>query len=110
MEINEKKLKEILKGERQEFQKYVDVKLEKELIKQSQGFQKYVDTQFKKQQEEFQNHTGTLAEEFQSQTQAVAEQYSSINRKLDSHAEMIAEIKEDRSEERRVGKECRSRW
>ena len=80
MEINEKKLKEILKGERQEFKKHVD-------------------TQFEKQRKEFQKHTDSIVakqrEEFQSQTQAVAEQYSSINRKLDSHAEMIAEIKED---------------
>ena len=90
MEINEKKLKEILKGERQEFQKYVDTRFEK----QRKEFQKHTDNIVAKQREEFQNHTGALAEEFQSQTQAVAEQYSGIKRKLDSHTEMIAEMKE----------------
>src|SRR3989338_8904901 len=79
MEINEKKLKKILKGERQEFQKYVDTRFEK----QRKEFQKHTDNIVAKQREEFQNHTGALAE-----------QYSGINRKLDSHAEMIAEMKE----------------
>lgn len=95
MEINEKKLKEILRGERQEFQKYVDKKLEKQTTIQRQEFQSFVGKQITIQREEFQNHTGALAEEFQSQTQAVAEQYSDINKKLDSHSEMIAGLAED---------------
>lgn len=60
MEINEKKLKEILRGERQEFQKYVDKKLEKQMTIQREEFQSFVGKQMTIQREEFLHWLKTL--------------------------------------------------
>ncbi len=62
MEINDKKLKQILKEQREEYQKYL-----------------------KEQNEDFKRHTSTLSEEFSSQVKLIGEQYSSIKDTLDLH-------------------------
>ncbi len=71
MEINDKKLKQILK-------------------EQSDDFKRHVDTLA----DDFKRHTSALSEEFHSQVKLIGEQYSSIKETLDSHTEMIVSLKE----------------
>lgn len=49
----------------------------------------------KRYNEETKRHMGVLTENFKSEVKAIGEQYDSIDKKLNSHTEMIASIKKD---------------
>jgi len=46
---------------------------------------------------EFKRYVGVVNEDFQHKTQVIAEQYLDINKKLDSHTEMIGNMAQDMS-------------
>ena len=64
MEIKKEELKEILKEQRKDFEKHVDVKL-------------------KEQREEYQRYLKIVVEDFSSQVKVIAEQYGSLQKTLD---------------------------
>lgn len=86
MEMSENKLKDILTGQREEFQRHVD----KQMDKQRLEFQSHVDTQMVKQREEFQHVVGIMKEDLESKVQLIGEQYQDIRATLNSHTEMLA--------------------
>jgi len=75
MEINEQKLKGILKEQKDDFQKHVDKSLNE-------------------QRKEYQNYLAIVAEDFKSQVKLIAEQHESIIEKLDSHDAKFISIEE----------------
>lgn len=76
MEITENKLKTILKGQRKEFQSFVDGSI-------------------KKQREEFQTFIGALAEDFIAQVKLLAESVSDLQRQIVVIRDMVARNTED---------------
>ena len=76
MEITEKKLKEILTEERQEYQRFTE-------------------KQFEKQRQEYQSYMGVLKEDFDSKVQLLGEQYSGIQENIAGMKENITDVKED---------------
>jgi len=76
MEITEGKLREILDGQR-------DV------------FQRNVDTQIVKQREEYQHFVGIMKEDIDSKMQLIGEQYGTIKEMIGSLAEDVQIVKSD---------------
>jgi hypothetical protein len=76
MEINENKLKEILDGQRD-------------------AFQRHVDTHTVKQREEFQHFFGIMKEDFDSKLELIGEQYGTIREMIGSLAEDMQIVKSD---------------
>ncbi len=71
MEMSENKLKDILTGQREEFQRHVDSRMDK-------------------QREEYQRFLGVMKEDFDSKMQLIGEQYHDIKATLGSHTETLA--------------------
>lgn len=76
MELSENKLKEILTGQREDFQRHVDKRMTE-------------------QREEYQRFLGVMKEDFDSKMQLIGEQYYDVKTTLASHSEMIGTIMED---------------
>jgi flagellar capping protein FliD len=76
MEIDEKKLKEILIEQREEFQRFAENKFEQQRV----GSQQYM---------------GVLKEDFDSKLELIGEQYQEIKDTLATHTEMIGALAED---------------
>ena len=55
----------------------------------------YIDIQRTKSDEDTRRYIGALSEDFQGQVKVIAEQYGDINKKLDSHGEMIGKLAVD---------------
>lgn len=91
MEITENKLKEILDGQRNGFQRHVDT----QMTKQREEFQRHVDTQTVKQREEFQRFLGIMKEDFDSKVELIGEQYGSIKEMMGSLADDMQIVKTD---------------
>ena len=87
MEINEKNLKKILGEQSDKISANFDSKLDKMSIN--------FDSKLEKQGEEYQRYLGAVSEDLGSKAQLIAEQHTTIIEKLDSHTEMIGELKVD---------------
>lgn len=76
MEMSENKLKDILTGQREEFQRHVDSRMDK-------------------QREEYQRFLGVMKEDFDSKMQLIGEQFHDVKTTLASHTEMIGSMMEN---------------
>jgi hypothetical protein len=75
MEMSENKLKEILTGQREEYQLHVDNQLDK-------------------QRDEYQRFLGVMKEDFDSKMQLIGEQFHDVKTTQASHSEMIGSMME----------------
>ncbi|MFH1192533.1 MAG: hypothetical protein V1655_03600 [bacterium] len=97
MDANQKILQQILK-EQKGFRKILkdqDVKFDKRFKKQDAKFDFNLKRELEKQGKEFQLHISFLMENIDARFKAINEQYEDIRKTLDSHTEMLGEMKED---------------
>lgn len=91
MEINENKLKEILKEQSAEFKEHVAV----QMAEQREEFRQDMRVQMAAQREEFQHFVGIVKEDFDSKIELIGEQYDSIKDMIGSFAEDLHIVKSD---------------
>ena len=55
----------------------------------------YIDIQRAKSDEDMKRYVGALSEDFQARVSVIGEQFGGLNKKLDSHSEMIGKLTVD---------------